>query len=113
MVMEDPKDVSTSSKPPLHLNPPVGDVLQSYAHLNGAKKYGAFNWRECDGVSLMNYLGAMKRHIACIVDGQDTEVDPDTKIAVDHLGAIMATAAIIADARHHEKLTDDRPKAKK
>jgi hypothetical protein len=105
----DPKKAHAVQKAPLHLNPPAGAILQSYAQLNGATKYGPFNWRKSEEVELMTYLGAIMRHVACIIDGEDAEVDPKTGIKVDHLGAIMASAAIVADARSIGKLIDNRP----
>lgn len=105
----DPKAAYATTKPALHLNPPAGEIHQSCSMLNGAIKYGPFNWREGDGVEVMTYIGAMKRHIAQFEDGEDTETDPITGITFHHLAAVMATASIVLDAKECGKLIDNRP----
>ena len=105
----DPKQTAGAQKPPLHLNPPVGALHQSMAQLNGAMKYGEFNWRKGNGVEVMTYIGAIERHIGRYKDGEEFETDPKTGVKVHHLGAIMATAAIVLDAESCGKLIDNRP----
>ena len=102
-----PKDRAAKSRVPMHLLPPIGPILGAVACGDGAKKYGPYNWRE-KPISYMEYLGAMQRHIARIIDGED--VDPDS--GYPHEGNIIATATIIADARECGTLIDDRPKLK-
>ena len=76
----------------------LGEVMK-----NGAAKYGPFNWRK-DPVSMSTYIDAIFRHWAQVSEGQDT--DPDSDLA--HLAHIMASCAIVLDAKAHGTLIDDR-----
>ena len=53
----------------------------------------------------MTYLGAMKRHIDALLDGED--LAPDS--GVHHLGHIAASCAIVLDAGKNGTLVDNRP----
>ena len=99
-----PKDAVGGGKLPMHLGPAAIQVLASLSFLEGALKYGKFNWRVA-GVRMSIYLDAMKRHIAKLENGEWA----DKKTKVPHLGSIIACCGIIEDARLCEKLTDDRP----
>lgn len=101
-----PKDEAALSRVPLHLLPDVGSVAGAMACLDGALKYGAYNWRE-KPISLMGYTAAIERHLKRIRAGEDI----DQKSACYHLGHIIATASILLDAELHGTLIDDRPKA--
>lgn len=97
-----PKQAIGSDKLPLDLVPETAIALYSLAHLDGALKYGKWNWR-ASGVRLSTYLGAIKRHIAAFENGED--IAPD---GVHHLGHIGACLDIIIDSEACGKLTDDR-----
>lgn len=99
-----PKDVIGDTKLPLWLLSAVAKAHWALAQFAGMLKYGAWNWREA-GVRYSVYLSAMLRHIDGIASGET--VDPID--GTDHLGNIMACAAIILDARAAGKLIDDRP----
>jgi hypothetical protein len=99
-----PKDRVGIEKLPLHLNPTTAAAHQSMAHLDGAIKYGPFNWRD-EGVSVMVYLAAIKRHLDRYLEGERDA--PDSK--VHNLGHIMACCAIILDSEECGNLVDDRP----
>lgn len=99
-----PKDVIGMRKAPLSLVPWTLIVCASRALLEGALKYGRFNWRIA-GVRASIYLDALKRHIAKWENGQ--ECDPQTR--VHHLDNAIACLTIIRDAQLYGKLTDDRP----
>ena len=99
-----PKDLVALTKVPLHLLPPIGAILGALACLDGAKKYGPYNWRKTP-ISLMSYLGTLERHIKKIIDGEDIDSDSGWP----HEAHIIATATIIADARECGMLIDDRP----
>lgn len=101
--MSDPKQAIGATKPPLALIPPAAEEECAKALACGAAKYGTFNWRE-NNVEIMTYLHAMKRHIGKILDGED--IDPESGAA--HEGHIMASCAIILDARRHNMLLDNR-----
>lgn len=98
-----PKDAIGDTKLPMHLVPQTGIIYETMAFLEGAVKYGKFNWRVA-GVRNSIYLDAIKRHLAKYENGED--VDPKT--LVEHLASIRACCNIILDARECGKLTDDR-----
>lgn len=99
-----PKDAIGSTKLPMHLIPGTAKAVMAIAFLEGALKYGKYNWRVA-GVRASIYADAMERHLEKWKNGEDC--DPDTN--VPHLGSIMACAAILIDAAICGKLTDDRP----
>lgn len=98
-----PKDALAGAKIPLDIVPDTALLLQALAHLDGALKYGKWNWRVA-GVRASVYVGACRRHLAAWMNGE--EVAPD---GVHHLGHAMACLNIIVDAGAAGKLTDDRP----
>ena len=101
-----PKDAIGATKLPMHLIPGSAKAHMAVAFLEGALKYGKYNWRVA-GVRASIYLDAMERHLEKWKNGE--ELDPLT--GVPHLASVMACAAIILDARAVGKLTDDRPPA--
>ncbi|HNQ98366.1 MAG TPA: DUF5664 domain-containing protein [Trueperaceae bacterium] len=102
-----PKDIAALDRVPMHLLPAAGAIYGAMACGDGAEKYGPYNWRD-KPISLMSYLGAIERHIACIKDGEDAATDS----LIDHLGHINATTAILLDARQVGTLIDDRPRVR-
>lgn len=103
--MKNPKDLAAETRLPLHLLPAMTGIYGAMAVRDGAIKYGPYNWREKD-IQLMPYLGALERHIARLKDGEWV----DDKSGAPHLGHIIATAGILADAHECGSLIDDRPK---
>jgi hypothetical protein len=101
-----PKDALGSDRLPLNLIPPISKAAMSLAMLEGALKYGPYNWREA-GVRTSIYISAIHRHLDKFADGEDT----DPKTGVHHLASIMASCAIVLDSIHAGNLTDDRPRA--
>ena len=99
-----PKDIIGSTKLPLSLLSGIAKIEWCLAQLEGALKYGTWNWRDA-GVRTSIYLDALERHLEKFKNGEDR--DPVTR--AHHLGSIMACAAIILDADSVGKLTDDRP----
>lgn len=99
-----PKDVIGSGKLPLELVPDTGVMYAALSFLEGALKYGRFNWRVA-GVRNSIYVAAMRRHLAKYWNGEDV----DLKTGVPHLSSVLACAMIILDAQVCGKLTDDRP----
>lgn len=99
-----PKDAIGSSKLPLELVPDTAVAYLALSFLEGASKYGRYNWRVA-GVRSSIYRAAMQRHIMKWWNGEDA--DPRTK--VHHLASVMACCAIILDAEVCNRLTDDRP----
>lgn len=103
-----PKDVAARDRCPLHLIPPIAETEIAWVLGDGASKYGRYNWR-AEKISLLTYLGAMRRHINRILDGED--VDGDSGLL--HLAHVAATACIVMDALDHDCVIDDRPNGDK
>lgn len=99
-----PKQAYGDKKVPLQNIPPVALVYLGMALKEGARKYGAYNWREND-VELMTYVGAAMRHIAAFVDGEDI----DDESGNPHLAHAMASLAIMVDAIECRVAIDNRP----
>ena len=99
-----PKDLVGAKKAALRYVPPAVEIEASGPMEDGAKKYGPYNWRE-QPVSMMTYIEAIKRHLAALIDGEDTAQDSGHS----HVGHIIAGAGIIADAKANGTLIDDRP----
>lgn len=75
------------------------------AMMDGAAKYGAWNWRDKEVIASI-YIDAAKRHLDCWFEGQETASDSK----VHHLGHAIACCAILLDAQAKDKMVDDRPK---
>lgn len=101
-----PKDAIGSGKLPLELVPESAICEESLAFLEGALKYGRFNWR-IGGVRASIYKAAFLRHMAKWWNGSNT--DPLTRVT--HLGNARACLGILIDAEWSGMLTDDRPPA--
>lgn len=99
-----PKDVIGSKKLDMSLVPYTLFVSAAVAFLEGALKYGRFNWRIA-GVRASIYHAALLRHVAKWWNGQNH----DKKTRVHHLDNAIACLTIIRDAELYGKLTDDRP----
>lgn len=99
-----PKDAIGATKVPLSLFPSTAIVAGAMAFLEGAVKYGRYNWRIA-GVRASIYKDAMDRHLHKWWNGED--IDPDS--GLPHLWKALACIAILIDAGEAGKLTDDRP----
>ena len=74
------------------------------AMLEGARKYGRFNYREA-GVLASIYVDAAKGHIDCWVEGED--LDPDTGLS--HITKAIASLTVLRDGMLQGNFVDDRP----
>lgn len=99
-----PKEAFGDAKMPLDLLPDTAVVQFNLAFLEGALKYGQYNWRIA-GVSARTYVRAARRHLSKWWNGQD--VDPVTHVS--ELASVGACIAILIDAAACGKLTDNRP----
>jgi hypothetical protein len=99
-----PKEAFGDVKMPLDLLPDTAVVQFNLAFLEGALKYGQYNWRIA-GVKVSTYVRAARRHLSKFWNGQDA--DPVT--LVHELASVGACVAIMLDAIACGKLTDDRP----
>jgi hypothetical protein len=103
-VGENPKDAVGRRKPDLALIPGTALIYMSTAFMDGAIKYGPYNYRTT-AVSMWTYLSPITRHFLAFLDGQN--FDPKTK--VHHLAYVMANCAIILDSTEQGIMVDDRP----
>lgn len=99
-----PKDLLGVQKASITKLPAVGIAWGAMAMMDGAAKYGPYNWREKDVVASI-YIDAAIRHLHQWFEGQ--EVASDSK--VHHLGHAIACCAILLDAQFTGNLKDDRP----
>lgn len=99
-----PKDTIGSTKLPNGLVPDTITAEVALAYLEGALKYGRYNWRIA-GVRASIYNDALERHRMKWWNGENR--DPTTR--VKHLASIIACAGILLDAELCQMLTDDRP----
>ena len=98
-----PKDVIGSGKAPLSLVPASLRAGAAMAFMEGALKYGRFNWRLA-GVRASIYYDALNRHMDAWFNGEET--DPGS--GLPHLYKAAACIAILIDAVEIGKLVDDR-----
>lgn len=98
-----PKEAHGRAKPDLGLCPKAGLEAQAAAHSLGAKKYGAYNWRD-SRIKASTYTSAIMRHLQ---EWKEVE-DNDKETGASHLGNIMACCAILLDSQQYGTLVDDR-----
>jgi hypothetical protein len=98
-----PKDAQARKKVPVGLVPPALVVGAAEALADGARKYGAYNWRDIS-IRYSVYIEAMERHLLALKDGEDIASDS----LIHHIKHIAAGCAIVLDAIGHGNLIDDR-----
>ncbi|WP_024517062.1 dATP/dGTP diphosphohydrolase domain-containing protein [Bradyrhizobium sp. Tv2a-2] len=103
---QNPKDLVGVKKVDLSLFPSIAHAHGAHAFMDGARKYGPYNWRE-NAVLARIYLAAAKRHLDYWEAGEETAKDS----GVHHLGHAMACLAILLDAQATGNLIDNRPKS--
>lgn len=99
-----PKDAIGIRKQPMSFVPP--NVLQELglAMMEGALKYGPYNWRSA-GVRYSVYYDAAQRHLMQWWEGEDK--DPDSGLS--HLIKAMACMVVLRDSIKAGNAVDDRP----
>ena len=102
-----PKDLLGRKKVSITKFPMAGLIHGATAMMNGAEKYGPYNWREKDVVASI-YVDAAFRHLAAWFEREEIAEDS----GVHHLGHALACAAILLDAQENGNLIDDRPNSK-
>lgn len=103
MTDANPKKQYGDKKPNLALITPAMEIPLALGLMDGAGKYGPFNWR-INPVETMTYIAAAKRHLGSFLEGEWLADD-----GIQHLGHVMACCAIILDAKASNKLIDNRP----
>lgn len=99
-----PKDLLGSAKVSLSCVPTVATAMEAHAMMDGATKYGPFNWR-AHPVQARIYIDACKRHLDAWFEGEEVASDS----GCHHLGHARACLGIILDAMNCGNLVDDRP----
>lgn len=107
-IAPNPKQAMGDAKIQLQLVPSSVEIAIANGLVEGAEKYGAWNWRD-QPVQIMTYVGSMKRHMAAYIEGEDIDPDGNGKT---HLEGAIASLAIIIDALSAGSAIDDRPKVK-
>lgn len=102
---QDPKAKFGATKPSYGLISGAADALTALAMEDGARKYGAFNFRESQ-VEVMTYAHACLRHVKAWIDRQDFTSDTH----VPNIGAARACLDIIMDAMAAGTAIDNRPR---
>jgi hypothetical protein len=101
-----PKDLFGNKKVSVSKLPAIAIFQGAMAMMDGADKYGAYNWRDKDVIASI-YIDAIQRHTLAYQEGE--QYAPDS--FVHHLGHVIACAAILLDAELTGHLVDDRPKS--
>ncbi|SRR6266566_1137828 len=100
-----PKDRIGQAKVSLTSIPAVALLHEAKAMMNGASRYGRYNWRE-HSVLASIYVDAALRHLFAWFEGEEEAADS----GVHHLGHLRACVGILLDAQSMGNLVDDRPK---
>lgn len=99
-----PKDLFGNKKVSISKLPFVAIAHGAAAMMDGAEKYGPYNWRDKAVIGSI-YVDAAMRHIMDWFEGQEKAKDS----GVHHLGHAIACCAILLDAQANKCMIDDRP----
>lgn len=99
-----PKDAVGVKKVPFHVIPMRVMAQLGLALLEGARKYGSYNWRAA-GVRASVYFDATMRHLSDWWEGVDD--DPDS--GLNHIDKAIASLVVLRDSMMHGNWVDDRP----
>lgn len=108
-----PKDAIGSRKLPWHVFPMRVLAGVIHAFVEGALKYGSFNYRAV-GVRATVYTDGAMRHISRFLEGED--YDPEVTgyadgVRIHHLDKAIASLVVLRDSMLRGNWTDDRPPA--
>ena len=99
-----PKDLLEVKKVSFSKLPAVAIAHGAHAMMDGARKYGPYNWRDKNVIASI-YIDAALRHLLDWFEGEEEAADSE----VHHLGHAIACCAILLDAQETGNLIDDRP----
>jgi hypothetical protein len=99
-----PKDLQGVKKVSLTKLPAIAIAHGAHAMMDGAAKYGPYNWRDKKVIASI-YVDAASRHLLSWFEGEEDAEDS----GVHHLGHAIACCAILLDALETGNLVDDRP----
>lgn len=103
-----PKQKYGDAKVKMQLVPQAAVISMARGLAEGAEKYGAWNWRD-QPVEFMTYVGAIQRHLAAFIEGED--IDPDGA-GKSHIDGAAACIAILCDIVASGNFIDNRPAVK-
>jgi hypothetical protein len=103
-IADNPKRAAGLKKAPLSVVPMCVIAEQGLAMLEGAVKYGRFNWRATELVA-SDYFDATNRHLIAWFEGED--IDPDSGLS--HITKAISTLVVLRDSMIQGMLIDDRP----
>jgi hypothetical protein len=99
-----PKDAIGVRKAPMSTVPPAVLAELGVAMLEGAVKYGKYNYRVA-GVRASVYYDALMRHLFAWWEGEDV----DAESGLSHITKAIACLTVLRDAQMQSMVTDDRP----
>lgn len=99
-----PKDSVGIKKVSLHFVPPQVLMEIGLALHEGARKYGAYNYRVA-GVRASVYYDALQRHLNAWWEGEN--IDRDSNLS--HITKAIACLVVLRDSMMNENWVDDRP----
>lgn len=96
-------------KPDLSLIPRSASVEMAKAFMVGQEKYGRWNYLK-GGMTTSRLTAAAKRHIDAYLDGEEEDRSDPLAIKYDahHLGAALASIAMLVECRAKGRLVDER-----
>lgn len=103
-----PKDAVASRKVGLSVLPARVLYEVALGLMEGAVKYGPFNWRR-SRVRVMVYIDAAKRHLDQFAEGEDLDSEMPKAYRVHHISKAIAGLMIVRDALMRGSAIDDRP----
>lgn len=105
-----PKDMVGTRKAGISCVPQAVLAELGIALLEGACKYGRFNWR-ASGVRASVYLDALYRHVFLQWWDEGEDIDLDSQLS--HLTKGISTLTVLRDAMIQGMMVDDRPPSSK
>jgi hypothetical protein len=108
--LTNPKDMVGTRKAGISCVPQAVLAELGVAMLEGACKYGRFNWRVA-GVRASVYLDALNRHIFQQWWDEGEDIDLDSQLS--HITKGISTLVVMRDAMIQGMLVDDRPPSSK
>jgi len=104
---ENPKHYAGQQKIPFGDIPAIVIAELGVAMHEGARKYGAYNYRR-DAIRASDYYDAAKRHLT---QWYELGEDVDPTCGISHITKAMAALAVLRDAQINGMVKDDRPPA--
>ena len=104
---ENPKHYAGAKKVPFGDVPAIVEAELSLAMHEGARKYGAYNYRR-DPIRASDYYDAASRHLK---QWYELGEDVDPTCGISHVTKAIAALTVLRDAQINGMVKDDRPPA--